>query len=179
MREMELAKRKTIRLKGYDYSKKGAYFVTICTKDRKQFLSDITAPANPVGAHHDAPVERLTPYGQIADNLIKSLPSRFDTAINDYVIMPNHVHMIIVINESLEGRAIRESPLRGRSLLSQIVGYWKINASREMHRLGFQGEVWQRSFHEHVIRDRDDYDRIAKYIRENPMIWQFDRYYNA
>ena len=169
----ELPKRKLLRLKNFDYSRPGAYFITVCTQNRRKVLSDI------VGAIHESPETKLTEYGKIVEEVINNIPDRFPAKIDRYVIMPNHFHLIIIITDSEELRAIRESPLRVRSLVSNIIGYIKMNASKEIHRRFGETSIWQRGFHDHVIRDRDDYEKIAKYIYENPKRWQYDCFYTA
>ena len=159
---MELLKRKPTRLRNYDYSKPGAYFITICAQNRRCIFSDII-----VGAIHESPVLKLKTYGIIADNVIKKLNSRFDVEISKYVIMPNHIHMLIVITDSEILRAIRESPLRGRSLVSKVIGYMKMNISKEIHKINPDEKLWQRSFHDHIIRNQKDYDMIWEYIDTN------------
>ena len=170
--EEKLARRKNIRLKNYDYSESGAYFVTICTKEKRKILSNI------VGAIHESPemnVE-LTQYGEIIDKYIKISKIRFDIEINQYVIMPNHIHLIIeIIPNNI--RAIRESPLRSRSVVSQVVGFIKANSSKEIHKINPNIEIWQRGFYDHVIRDKCDYEEISKYIYENPLKWELDELY--
>ncbi|MBR3588514.1 MAG: transposase [Clostridia bacterium] len=169
---MELPKRKPTRLKNYDYSTPGAYFVTICAGNRRCIFSDII-----VGAIHESPVLKLKTYGIIADNVIKKLNSRFDVEISKYVIMPNHIHMLIVITDSEILRAIRESPLRGRSLVSKVVGYMKMNISKEIHKINPDEKLWQRSFHDHIIRNQKDYDMIWEYIDTNVLRWEKDCFY--
>lgn len=101
---MELPKRKPTRLKDYDYSTPGAYFVTICTHNRRCLFSNI------VGAIHESPENKLTSYGEIVKDIIERLPERFDIEIPKYIIMPNHIHLIAVI-KCCDKRAILESPL--------------------------------------------------------------------
>ena len=163
-------KRKELRLKNYDYSSPGAYFITMCTHNRECILSSV------VGAIHESPVLQLSKYGKIVDELIGSLPEHLGARIERYVIMPNHVHLIIMINDD-SLRAIHESPRQCRSIISKTVGYIKMNASREIHRHCPGISVWQRAFHDHVIRDEADYIKIAKYIEENPVRWQNDCFY--
>ena len=170
-KEKELPKRKRLRLKNFDYSTPGAYFVTVCTHNRKCTLSRI------VGAIHESPEIQLTEYGKIVDRLINTIPPQSLATIDRYVIMPNHIHLVIMITDSDELRAIRESPLRGRSVISKIIGYIKMNASKEIHNRYGNETVWQRGFHDHIIRDRNDYEKISKYIYENPIIWQYDCFY--
>ena len=169
--DKEFPKRKRLRLKNFDYSIQGAYFITICTHNRKCMLSRV------VGAIHESPENQLTEYGKIVDRWLNNISEHSKATIDRYVIMPNHIHLIIIITDNEELRAIRESPLRGRSVVSKIIGYIKMNASKEIHSKYGNVTVWQRGFHDHVIRDRDDYEKIAKYIYENPIRWQYDCFY--
>ena len=91
--------------------------------------------------------------------------------------MPNHIHLLIVIVDSEAWRAIRESPLRVRSVISKVVGYIKMNASKEIRRQYGAVKIWQRGFHDHIIRNQQDYEEIAKYIYENPLRWKCDCFY--
>ena len=167
---MNLPKRKPTRLKGYDYSTPGAYFVTICTHNRKCLFSNI------VGAIHESPENKLTQYGEIVEQIIKILPDRFNVSIPKYVIMPNHIHLIIEINDS-EKRAIRESPLRcHRSVIDKMVGFLKMNASKKMCNINNE-KIWQRSFHDHIIRAEEDYRKIWEYIDTNVIRWERDCFY--
>ena len=170
-KEKELPQRKRLRLKNFDYSTPGAYFVTVCTHNRKCTLSRV------VGAIHESPEIQLTEYGKIVDRLINTIPRQSLATIDRYVIMPNHIHLVIMITDSDELRAIRESPLRGRSIISKTIGYIKMNASKEIHNRYGNEMVWQRGFHDHIIRNRNDYEKISKYIFENPIIWQYDCFY--
>ena len=170
-KEKELPQRKRLRLKYFDYSTPGAYFVTVCTHNRKCTLSRV------VGAIHESPEIQLTEYGKIVDRLINTIPQQSLATIDRYVIMPNHIHLVIIITDSDELRAIRESPLRGRSIISKIIGYIKMNASKEIHNRYGNVTVWQRGFHDHIIRNRNDYEKISKYIYENPIIWPYDCFY--
>ena len=170
-KEKELPQRKRLRLKNFDYSTPGAYFVTVCTHNRKCTLSRV------VGAIHESPEIQLTEYGKIVDRLINTISRQSLATIDRYVIMPNHIHLVIMITDSDELRAIRESPLRGRSIISKTIGYIKMNASKEIHNRYGNEMVWQRGFHDHIIRDRNDYEKISKYIYENPIIWQYDCFY--
>ncbi|MBE5812238.1 MAG: transposase [Clostridiales bacterium] len=162
-----LPQRKHTRLKYYDYNKYGFYFLTLCTQKRRKLFCNI------VGAIHESPECKLTRYGIIVKNVLKDLPNRFDNIeITDYVIMPNHIHLIIWIN-----RAIHESPLRGRSEISKIVGYLKMNASKQIHEINKDEIIWQRGYYDHVIRDETDYYTKANYILNNPLKWHLDELY--
>ena len=172
---MELPKRKAIRLPEYDYSAPGAYFITICTQDRKCILSDIA-----VGALHEAPAAsvRLTEIGRIVQGMIKTLDKRYPNVVVDkYVIMPNHVHLLLRIGEE---RALREAPLQAgskRSLLGKVIGYLKMNSSKQIHARLPDLDVWQRSFYEHVIRNEADYRETWDYIDGNPAKRAEDEFY--
>ena len=187
---MEFHTRKPTRLNGYDYSGQGAYFITICTHNRKCLLSNI------VGAIHESPEKNgqmhnnLTEYGVIVKQIIELLPIRFYISIPYHVIMPNHIHLIIVIHNTntthnpncedliRNNRAIRESPLQihHRSIIDKAIGFLKMNAAKKIHRT-YDEKFWQRSYHDHIIRDEDDYWRIAEYIENNVSRWEKDCFY--
>ena len=164
--------RKELRLEGYDYSTPGAYFLTFCTYNRKNTLSQI------VGKGCEQPVLQLSSCGEIVDKIINGIPSRFCVTVDKYVIMPNHVHLLVTIAEEDAQRAIRESPLRGRSIISKVVGYIKMNTAKEIRQMFGNVRVWQRGFYDHIIRGSYDYDEIAKYIEENPIRWELDKLYS-
>lgn len=149
---------------GYDYSQSGYYFITICAHNRKNLFGEI------VGAIHESPEMKLNNNGLIIEAVINQLSKRYDTIdVDKYVIMPNHIHFIIIINNE---RAIHESPLqqRKRSILSQVVGYLKMNTTKQIHLLYPKMEVWQRSYHDHIIRNDEKYRQIWEYIDTNPLI---------
>ena len=166
----EFPKRKTLRLRQFDYNTPRAYFITLCTHNKRNILGHV------VGALHEAPEIQLTDYGFIVDAIIRATPARFNITIDRYVIMPNHVHLIVTVNPNFSPRAIRESPLQ-RSVISKTIGYIKMNASKKIHEHSGESAVWQRGFHDHIIRDERDYLKIAKYIEENPTRWQLDCFY--
>lgn len=170
---MEFLKRKSPRLKGYDYSQNGAYFVTICTHNRKYLFSNI------IGEINELLENKLTQYGEFAEQIIKILPDRFNVSIPKYVIMPNHIHLIIEINNDNENRAIRESPLQyHRSIVDKLIGFLKMNVSKKIHNTE-SNIIWQRSYHDHIIRNEKDYQRIWEYIDTNVMRWKEDCFYNV
>ena len=167
--EYELPKRKKNRLENFDYSSSGAYFITICTKDRKNIFWRKDQP-NFVGEDSILPYDsiQLSLYGKIVEKSINAIPMRYYyIKLMQYVVMPNHVHLILFIPYE-DGRII-SSPTD----ISTVVGQMKRRVSKE---IGFS--VWQRSFHDHVIRDKEDYEKIAKYVRENPTRWQYDCFYS-
>ena len=168
-----LRSRKNLRLKNFDYSSNYAVFVTLCTNEMKCILSQIN-----VGAIHESPAKvQLTDIGLIIKLIIDGLDKRFNVSIPNYIIMPNHIHLLIVINN----RAIPESPLQsGRSTISKVIGYLKMNASKQIHSMNEDLKVWQRGFYDHIIRDEQDYINHLQYIDENPAKWLLgkDEYYS-
>ena len=160
---MDLPKRKRIRLPNYDYSSPGANFITICTKEKRCTLSDIA-----VGAAISRPPEvRLTRYGEIVDLAIRNIPSVYpNVSVDHSVIMPNHIHLILRLHHVEGGRMI------SAPTVSTVVGQMKRWASKQAGTA-----LWQKSYHEHVIRNEDDYRQIWEYIENNPARWVEDRYY--
>lgn len=164
----KINKRKSIRLKEYDYSQSGAYFITICTKDRINILSNINknVGVNLVYTH-------LTPIGELVNKTIIELKNNFNIEINYYVIMPNHIHMIIEIYEN------KKADTRTVLTLSNIicylkskttVNYLKYNKENKLH----NKKLWQRNYYEHIIRDKKEMEEIIKYIINNPINWDKD-----
>jgi len=159
-------RRKSNRLPGYDYSANGAYFVTICVKDRHEIFGTIVGArlASPVSQNRDH--VKLTRYGVIAEQELKNISAHYPCVnIDCYVIMPNHIHAIILILGDLGEASLAPT-------LGEIVGGYKSGVSRLC---GFS--LWQRSFHDHIIRSHQDYNRIAKYIELNPVNWEQDCYF--
>lgn len=174
----ELPKRKHPRLKQYDYSANGYYFVTICCKDMKCFFGKITHIADSVGCCL-APNERvyndtiltLSPYGQIAEKQLFALEERYDfVTIDKYVIMPNHIHAILLLEETAGA-----SP---RPTVMDIVCAYKSLTTRQCKKVQPIDKLFQTSFYEHVIRGSEDYHEIAEYIANNPKQWELDKLYS-
>jgi len=167
----ELPKRKPNRLAGYDYSKNGAYFVTICVKGRHEILCAIaTDECNEtrtaiVGANCVRP--QLTDIGKIVDSEIKQLSKTYTgVSVDCFVVMPNHIHMIILILD--ETGQIQFAPT-----VSRIIKQWKGSVTKK---IGYS--IWQKSFHDHIIRNEEDYYQISEYINNNPVNWKEDCFYN-
>jgi len=155
--EKELPVRKKIRLEGYDYSQAGYYYVTMCVQNRHEILGRIvgtTAPGRP-------PYVELTPLGVCADETIR-IANKNGVKIDKYVIMPNHIHIIVVLT----------SDDRRRSSLQQVVRNIKSYVTKWA---GFS--LWQPKFHEEIIRNEKDYQRIWHYIDNNPAKWAEDDYF--
>ena len=163
-------KRKNTRLTEFDYNTDGAYFITVCTHDRKSTLARV------VGAIHESPETKLTEYGKILDEVINNIPSHLSVTVDRYVIMPNHFHVMLIVHDT---RAIRESPLRSnRSVISKTMGYIKMNTSKIIHqRYNTNEPLWQRGFYDHIIRNQEDFEKHIDYICNNPIKWEFDKLY--
>lgn len=157
------ANRKPNRLKNYDYSSQGAYFITICTKDRRCILSTIVgddAYIVPLCDAHIVPEIKLTHYGEIVKKYIDSIPG-----IDKYVIMPNHIHLLIVIDGPMRASAPTIS-------VPSLIRSFKILVSKEIG-----CGIWQRSYYDDIIRDEEDYLNHWQYIENNPAKWSEDKYY--
>ena len=161
-----LPKRKPTRLKGYDYSSPGAYFVTICTKDKKPLLSKIVGDGV-----LDVPQNILTPYGQIAEQFIHQLNAFYNNVfVDNYVIMPNHIHLLLSIADET---GMSGTPSPTNSVLAKFISTFKRFCNKE-----YGKNIWQRSFHDHIIRGKEDYLKIWEYIDTNPLNWEQDCFYN-
>ena len=159
---VELPYRKPNRISGYDYSQNGAYFITICTQDRKKILSKITV-GTPVPGCPNPPVLELLWHGKIADKYIQQMHTFYDyISIDKYVIMPDHIHLLISINEPF-GHPGTGVPTKRTSSLARFVGSFKRFCNKE-----YGNNIWQSRYHDHVIRNRQDYDEIWQYIENNP-----------
>ena len=158
--------RRSIRLKEYDYSQTGAYFVTVCVQDRKFLFGDII----------DGTMQ-LNKYGQTAMECWGKIPRHFMDVTSDvFVVMPNHLHGIVVIVNDGRGMACHAPTNRyfGKPIpnsLSTIIGSFKsavtkyINLSRNTS----GAIVWQRNYYEHIIRNKNELNRIREYIINNPL----------
>ena len=155
---MEKPKRKQNRLPDYDYSQNGAYFITICTQDRKQILSKISVGTPVLGC----PVELLR-HGEIADKMIRQLNDFYDhISVDKYTIMPDHIHLLITIQDGHPGRGV---PTR-TSEIARLVGTFKRFCNKE-----YGENIWQSRYYDHVIRNQQDYNEVWEYIENNPVKW--------
>lgn len=169
--------RKSIRLSEYDYTLPGAYFVTIVTYQRKCIL----------GAIRNGEII-LSNIGRIVNNTWQEIPIHFPNAtVDNYVIMPNHIHGIVNILDTGVG-ARHASPLRGKDPLGTsprslgvIIGSFKSAATKRIHQTEEYKkiQVWHRNYYEHVIRDERDYEKIVEYIITNPANWMDDPDYRS
>lgn len=180
---------RSIRLKGYDYSKQGMYFITICCHQRKCWFGKIENE-NMV----------LNEYGMIAFNEWYDLPNRFpNIVLGEFVIMPNHMHRIIVIkpfdvisSESVSGAnpdptkqtGTTEQPEPTNPTIGDMIGAYKSLTAVECLKIfktnninQMMGKLWQRNYYEHIVRDEQSLNRISTYIINNPKNWQIDKFH--
>ena len=167
----ELPVRKRIRLEGYDYSSNGAYFITICTQKRLHLFGEVGK-----GLCSCRLSCRLTPIGEIIEREWYSLTERYpNIAFDNFVVMPNHIHAIISINLDLEARQ-EQSPCP--TIGDIICAYKSITTKLCNKNDNITGrKIWHFRFHDHIIRNQYEYQRIWQYINENPAKWAEDRYY--
>lgn len=148
-----LPQRKNVRLKEYEYNN-GYYFVTICVKNRKEILSKI----NVGGAAFSAPQIELTNIGKIVEKYIQNYNLKFkDIRVDKYIIMPDHIHLIIKLNGS---------PKAATPTIPNIINSYKSLVTKE---LGYS--IWQRNYYEHIIRNEKEYLKTIEYIYNNPIRW--------
>ena len=167
---MQLRNRKSNRLKEYNYSLQGAYFITICTKDRKQILSKINVGTGVL----DCPEIKLLRYGKIADKYINQLNDFYDNiSVDKYVIMPNHIHLLIRILD-LNGQSGTPVPTNAHidnknSVIAKYVSTFKRFCNKE-----YGLNIWQARYYDHVIRGEQDFNDTIEYIENNPIKWETD-----
>ncbi len=166
-------RRRVRRLQDYDYSWAGAYFVTMCTHNRERLFGKVAASEM-----------YLNTFGGIVQSAWSSLPECYPTILLDeFIVMPDHVHGIIVITEDGEKKhpaeAIYEFPRRmsrlqrREMLLPKIIGRFKQNSAKQINLLRNSPgvAVWQRNYYEHIIRNAESARRIREYIASNPLKW--------
>ncbi len=163
-----LANRKPTRLKGYDYSTPGAYFVTVCTKDKRCVLGKIVGDGD-----FDVPKMNLSKYGIIIEKYLNFMNEKYNhMKIDSYVIMPNHIHLILNISDFAGGASETAAPYNNE--ISKFISLFKRYCNIEC------GEnLFQRSFHDHIIRGEKDYLKIREYIDTNVLKWKTDCFYNG
>ena len=162
---MEIPRRKPNRIAGYDYSQSGAYFVTICTQDRKKILSDIVGDGFPVPKM----------CGKIAEETIRKIPEKYpNVSVDKYVVMPDHIHILLRIEPVGEAFRLPQFGTGDPSpTIGNVVGWYKYQATRQINLIcNTPGErVFQRSYYDHVIRNQQDYNEVWEYIENNPTKW--------
>ncbi len=172
---MDRPVRKSNRMNNYDYSSNGLYFITICTKNRATYLSDIVEIPDLVGnAALGVPRVKLTEYGEIVDENIKKINEIYRyVSVSKYVIMPDHIHMILFVSDYGEKPVSDGTPRAAfptRSIPQIINGLKSISTKQ----IGFS--IWQKSFHDHIIRSEKEFLEIWQYIENNPINWANDKF---
>ncbi len=186
---MPFRKYKTLRLKDYDYSQPGAYFVTMCVKDRKCLFGEISG---------DEMI--LNEAGIIAQNEIVNIPGHYENVeLGEYVVMPNHVHLVVyiydlsgvrqavtptvfkagvrqVVTPTVFEAGGRQAKTPAKNIrLQDVVGSYKSGVSREVRKIhGYKDYKWQRYFHDHIVRTDKALENISDYISMNPSKWAED-----
>jgi REP element-mobilizing transposase RayT len=195
--------RKSIRLRGYDYSKAGLYFITICTADRKCLFGKIVGVQNfeplqsindstlTVGVENIQPLrQEMIPYdaGKIANECWLQIPEHFPNVfLHEHIVMPNHIHGIVELIkthirpvgvENFQPRRNEYQKIIPHSIGSIVRGF-KIGVTKWFRNNTDIEDVWQRNYYEHIIRNEHSYEQIADYIIENPNNWENDDFFNT
>ena len=165
--------RKHNRISRYNYSQNGAYFITVCTKNRMQMLSRITVgtplpgcpqetlPQNAGHPGTGVPTVELLWHGAVADQQIRKMDAFYDgLSVDRYVIMPDHIHLLISIHDG------QENPEYRSSVIARFIGTFKRFCNKE-----YGENIWQTRYYDHVIRNQQDYEETWEYIENNPHKW--------
>ena len=144
------ASRKPTRIPNYDYSQNNYYFITICTHEKACIFGT---------------VEKLNQFGEIARQDLQKLENCYEgVKVDNYIVMPNHIHAIIVMNEC-------------KCSLSQVIGLYKSGVTKKIRQLDPEMQVWQRSYHDHIIRNQAVYEKIWNYVQFNREKWKEDCFF--
>jgi putative transposase len=183
------------RLQGYDYGQNGAYFITICTHHRVHYFGEIVPALSHVPL--DIPTMRWNQMGEWAHKIWHAIPGQFPfVELGAFVVMPNHIHGILIINQTnVQTRFIASPPsppspsspdipqiggISGNKNpmihdnLSRIIRWYKGRCTYEMRKI-HADFAWQTRFHDHIIRNERAFDNISRYILTNPLSWATDR----
>ena len=159
--------RHSIRLQDFDYSQNGYYFITICTKNRECFF------------------EQYPELKIIVKTQWENIPNYFPNIdLDEYIIMPNHLHGIIVVGATYtvaQNKSITRAGTRPAPTIGEIIGSFKSLCFHmwlqyiKQNNIDVIGKFWQRNYYEHIIRNESELNRIREYIKNNPIQWEFDR----
>ena len=168
--------RRSIRLQGYDYAETGYYFVTVCAQGRGCLFGQITKGDL-----------CLNENGQVVAESWAWLAKRYEYVnLDEWVLMPNHLHAIVIINDERRGGS-RTAPTSAaanslrRKPLGRLIGAFKTVSTKKVNELhGTPGTtMWQRNYYEHIIRDQNSLETVRRYIVNNPSRWEFDELYSG
>lgn len=183
--------RRSIRLKGYDYTQEGLYFITICCFENKHLFGKIMDG-----------VMVLNEAGRVTERCWEEIPEHFeDVVLHAFVIMPNHVHGILEIEgvkkemdrngagaftgaknfSPVQDNCIKNFSPHFKSLsrtIGSVVRGFKIGVTKWMRQYTDVVNVWHRNYYDIIIRNEQSYDNISKYIVDNPINWRDDRFLN-
>lgn len=171
---MNLPIRKNLRIKDFDYKSENIYFVTICSKNQECIFCNIDDEITNVN-FDVIDFNNCIHYSNIGMIIVKALESietiYIGVKLKEYVIMPNHLHLLIQITDEIENNANDID-------ISKIIGSFKRFVTQLVNKGNKQKiVVWQKSFYEHIVRNEKDYNRILEYIIYNPYRWKLDEYY--
>jgi REP element-mobilizing transposase RayT len=158
-------RRKSLRLKGYDYASEGGYFVTICTARREHLFGDVIEEK-----------VRLNAIGKIAHNFWADLSTYYPSLqLDSFVIMPNHMHGIVIIHADKPTQ-----PTAPKRTLGQMMNRYKGMVTRQARVITgvSSATIWQSAFHDHIIRSERELNILRGYIHQNPALWEKDSYYD-
>ena len=158
--------RRSVRLKGYDYAQAGSYFVTLCTHDRACLFGDVV----------DGQM-RLNEYGQVVADSWMWLSDQYPhVELDEWVVMPNHLHGIMVLTGPDGRGGSRTAPTKNRKPVGRLIGAFKTVSTKRLNTLRHTPGllVWQRNYYEHIVRSEESLDRIRRYIIGNPARWDED-----
>ena len=164
---MPFFSRKPQRLKDYDYSRNNAYFLTVCTQNKKHILGNV------VGGKMI-----LSEFGKQVDNRILNIEKMYKVNIENYVIMPNHIHILLLFDSIGTTQGSFPTISRIMQELKSVTTLDYISCVKSGLYEPFENKIWQKSFHDHIIRNKNDYLKIWEYIENNPLKWDLDCYYN-
>jgi len=166
---------------GYDYSNDGMYFITICAINRECIFGEIDnvgaglAPARIKGRPQGSPLHahiELTKIGQIIDTHWRNIPNQYNNIqIDEYVIMPNHIHGILIKRATARVAPTYLGQVIGSFKSKCVIGYLKYIRKNNLNKFA---KIWQRSFYDHIIRNETSLRKIREYIIDNPLTCQFD-----
>lgn len=164
----DLPKRKSNRLKGYSYSQNGIYFLTVCTKNKQCVFGRIVGDGD-----LDVPQMILSDYGKIVEKYIQSIERAYsDITLMNYVIMPNHIHMIAMLYSDDNVYHECKTKTSANDTIPIMISAFKKLVNKEIG-----SDIWQRSYHDHIIRSEKGFNTIWEYVDDNPARWKKDCFY--